>query len=159
MVTAIQFHDEDPDTIDKYSARTFVEINSTQTSVHATHIDAIAYTILGDTYPRAIAAQVILRVNKRAGKALYGMFSTNQTSFGLIQASTVLTELKSITSLDKLGRLRTAQRGKRLNERRGYEQLYQVDDIDDLSDPERLIQQAMVCIERYFGFGCQDVLA
>jgi DGQHR domain-containing protein len=150
MVTAIQFVTSDQSEVAKYSARTFVEINTNQTKVQTTHIDAIAYEILGKTDSRALAAQIILRANVRRRTALHGLFDTNQTGLGIIKSTTVLTTLKSITDMTKIQELATASGRKALKKRRGYENLFQAK-ISDLSSAEAIIEQGVVCMLRYFG--------
>jgi len=149
MVTAIQFRDANAEAIHKYSARSFVEINTNQTRVPPTHLDAIAYEILGETHPRAIAAQVILRANERRS-SLYGLFDTNQTGLGIIRATTVLSALKSITHLEYIRSLQSAHRSDtRLLMRHGYESLFGAE-IDELNKAETLIERGVICFEHYF---------
>lgn len=156
MVTAIHFPDVDVELIHKYSARAFVEINMNQTRIHSSHLDAIAYEILGDTHSRAIAAQVILLANQRVGK-IYGLFDTNQTGLGIIRSTTVLLALKAITNLNKIDNLKNVQRGIRFNERRGYENLFGVP-INELSLADNLISRGVVCIEHYFNLAAKIFL-
>lgn len=145
MVTAIQFKDADDETIQKYSAKTFIEINTNQTRVRTTHLDAIAYAVLGDTSSRAIAAQIILQVNGKRGK-LYGLFDTNQSNLGVIQSTTVLSELKVLTNLKHIQGL---QRGENLLEYKGYQNLFGTV-VPDLCDAESLIKYGVQCFEQYF---------
>lgn len=149
MVTAIQFRSPDMSEVSKYSAKTFVEINTNQTRVRPSHLDAIAYEVLGQTTARAIAAQVILKINEREGSKLYGAFDTNQTGLGFISTATVITALQAITNVEKVRKLGRAQRGTRLSERRGYEYLFGKP-VDELCDADILIQRGVVCVERYF---------
>ena len=100
MVTAIKFRDENQENLTQYSAYTFIEINSNQTKVHYSHTDAIAYEILNQTNPRALAAQVIFIANKRRRSSLFGLFDTHQTLYGKIQTMTVLTVLKRLCDFD-----------------------------------------------------------
>jgi DGQHR domain-containing protein len=148
MVTAIQFPDATGEIIQKYSAKTFVEINTNQTRVSRQHLDAIAYPILGETTPRAIAAQIILQSNERKGK-LHGFFETTQTGLGIIRAATVLSALKTITSIRKIKRLQSAQRGSRLKKKQGYENLFG-EKVEKLTDADTLIRRGVVCFEHYF---------
>lgn len=150
MVTAIQFETKDPEVIFTHSAKTFVEINTNQTKVDRDHLDAIAYDVLGDTEPRAIAAKIILEVNEKKDTCLYGFFDTNRTGLGIVRASTVRAALQTITSLKKVRRLKNAQRGSTLERKNGYENLLGAS-IDELSTAENLIEQGKICMERYFG--------
>lgn len=149
MVTAIHFRDAEEAAIHKYSARTFVEINTNQTPVRPSHLDAIAYEILGETNPRALAAQVLMRANRRRGSKLYGIFDTDQSGLGFVSTGTVLTALKAITNIKRVGDLQNAQKGARLKEKRGYENLFGVT-IGELVDPDTLIYRGVTCIEQYF---------
>lgn len=149
MVTGIQFRDADEHAIRRYSARTFIEINTNQTRIRPTHLDAIAYPILGVTDPRAIAAQIILRANERSGSSLYGLFDTNQTGLGIIQATTVIVALKSITNINTIKNLQNATRGNPLDKRKGYENLFGCS-IKEVAKPEELINRGVACFEQYF---------
>lgn len=152
MVTAIQFLDADFETINRFSARTFVEINTNQTRVPPTHLDAIAYDILGETHARAIAAKIILEANERNRRSkIYGLFDTNRTGLGVIQVTSVLTALKAITNLRRIEALRQAQSGNPLQQKLGYENLFEVS-IERLCQPEVLIEQGIICFEKYFNF-------
>lgn len=149
MVTAIHFRDANQQEIIKYSARTFVEINTNQTSIQPTHLDAIAYDILEETHPRAIAAQVLLRANVRPRGSLYGLFKTNQFGLGKIQSTTVLSALRSITNLKQIKLLKNTKNNANESKRRGYEKLFQAK-IVELEQAEILIKQGEICLDRYF---------
>jgi hypothetical protein len=149
MVTAIQFQETNPDTVFRYSAKTFVEINTNQTPVPRTHLDAIAYDILGETSPRAIAAKIILDLNERSGSKLYGLFDTNKTGLGIIQVITVLMSLKAITNIELIARLQHTRASRLELMRTGYENLFG-GDIAQFSTPQDLIIKGVVCLERYF---------
>ena len=116
-----------------------------------TLLDAIAYDVLGETHSRAIAAQVLLKVNEEDG-VLMGLFDTNQTGLGKIKASTVLTSLQRMTNLKTLRSLRNARKPERLLTRQGFECVCHVDDIGDLCQAEVLIDKSASCLQHYFGF-------
>jgi len=149
MVTAIRFREASQQEIIRYSARTFVEINTNQTSIQSTHLDAIAYDILGETHPRAIAAQVLLRANVRPRGSLYGLFKTNQTGLGKIQSTTVLSALRGITSLKQIQMLKNPKSAAAESRKHGYEKLFQVK-ILELQQAETLIDRGEICLDRYF---------
>lgn len=149
MVTAIQFKGASEQDSRRYSAKTFIEINTNQTRVRPTHIDAIRYPILGEKGDRAIAAQIILRANARKG-ALYGFFDTNQTSLGIIPTTTVLTHLKPLSNLEEIKKLRTPKRDSQRLRLAGYEKLFGIAPIEELGEAEKLIEQGTICIARYF---------
>lgn len=149
MVTAIKFHATNIDTVFRHSARTFVEINTNQTPVPRTHLDAIAYDILGETTPRAIAAKVILEANERKGSKLYGLFDTNRTGLGIIQVTTVLMSLKAIMNKEFIDRLQSTRSDRLEIIRRGYENLFG-SEIIQFSTPQDLISKGVICLEHYF---------
>ncbi len=148
MVTAIKFRNASEKDIQRFSARTFVEINTNQTPVQRTLLDAIAYDVLGETHARAIAARVLLEANKKRGP-LRGLFDTNQTNLGMIKATTVLTSLQRLTSLQTLNALRVAKKEDRLTVRRGYETLFDVEQIDEICQADALIKRATECLQTY----------
>lgn len=148
MVTAIQFRGLDDEAVRKYSARTFIEINTNQTRVRRGHLDAIAYEVLGETYPKAIAARILLLVNQRKG-SLYGLFDTNQTGLGKIQTTTVMSTLASITDLGKINKLVGRSKGLGAIKKQGYENLFGAS-ITDLTDAQKFIQQGVASFEHYF---------
>ncbi len=156
MVTAIEFEEGTREEIEKYSARAFIEINMNQTRVSSSHLDAIAYQILGDTYPKALAAEILLQVNGRQGK-LHGLLATSQTSLGIIKATTVVSALKTVTNVKSILRLQSGRSATRLQRRRGYENLFE-GTIDELANPDKLIQLGVACIERYFN-GVESVFS
>lgn len=148
IVTAIQFRGASEDDVLTYSARTFIEINTNQTRVSSAHLDAIAYPILHDKGARSLAAQILLKANESRG-ALFGLFDTNQTSLGIIQTTTVVTHLKSLTNLDSIRGLQGVSKGARLKKKTGYENLFGVT-INELEDAETLITRGTACFQRYF---------
>jgi len=149
LVTAIQFDSSENIDLRQLSARTFVEINTNQTTVPRTHLDAIAYDVLGRTDPRALAAAVILRLNARRDSKLYGLFRTNQTALGIVLTTTIVGTLKGLVDLPAVARLRSAQRGKPLLRFRGYEQLFGPDFLESVS-ASTLIDSAVSVLDRYF---------
>lgn len=148
MVTGIQFHEQDQNAASRYSAKTFIEINTNQTTVRRSHVDAIRYPLLGETTPRALAAQIIWQANETNG-AVYGLFKTNQTSLGVIPTTTVLTSLKALTSLEAIGKLGNVTRTAGRRRRQGYENLFG-ETIERLVEPEELIKKGKICFIRYF---------
>jgi len=148
MVTAIKFIDATEDEVKKFSARTFVEINTNQTKIQPTHLYAVAYELLGDISPQSLAAQIVLKVNEQEGK-LYGVFDTNQTKLGKIQTSTVITTLKPLCNLSNIKKLESLTKGKKFLEKRGFENLFN-ENIENLSDAGVFLDKAQICFRRYF---------
>jgi len=149
LITAIQFDDAEEAKIAQLSARTFVEINTNQTSVPRTHLDAIAYDVLGETNARALAAAVVWRVNARMNTPLYGFFQTSQTALGIVSTTTIVGTLKGIVDLEAITRLRKAQSGKALQRFQGYERLFGRN-ILDVTTPKVLIEMATAVVDQYF---------
>lgn len=102
MVTAIKFLNASNDEIVNSSARTFIEINMTQTGIQREHYDAIAFQILGETQPSALAAFLLLRLNEDSDNRIRGLFATNQANLGVIKANTAISALRQITDLRRM---------------------------------------------------------
>jgi DGQHR domain-containing protein len=152
MVTAIQLIGATHQEIIELSAKAFIEINRNQTKIKPSHIDSIAYDILGDTNPRAISANVLLKVNvENRTSALFCLFSTNQSSLGIISPSTIITHLKTIFNREMIERLVNTREGSAGYSRMlGYMNLFDSENILELSQPEILIQKGQACIIRFF---------
>jgi hypothetical protein len=149
LVTAVKFPDGAD--VERESARIFVEINTNQTRVAATHLDAIAWPILRVSTPRALSAQVLLKANARKNAKLYGLLITSQTRQGLISAKTVLGSLTTYVSKERIKDARDNPR--RTEWRVGYEQLLGLRSLEELGDPidpERLISHATSCLVKFF---------
>lgn len=151
MITAVKFQTTDDTEILKYSASTFVEINTTQTPVRSSLLDAIAYSILGQETPRALSAEAILRLNTEQG-ATFGLFNTNQTSIGLIQTSTILTTLRVFFKLEMIRKLRENPRRRDEERIRGYKELYDIESIEEICDASNLLSKSVIFLKKYFGF-------
>jgi DGQHR domain-containing protein len=149
MVTAIKFRNANEDQINKYSARTFVEINTSQTKIDKTHLDFISYEILDDPNPRALAAQVVLRANERDQGSLYGIFDTNQTGLGIIKTKEIISALKSITNFNRINRIKNSKTGNAHKLKIGYENLFRCK-LDEIDNPEILISKATTLVVEYF---------
>lgn len=150
LVTAIQFDNKDNTEIERFSARTFVEINTKQARVKTGHLDAISYNILGETNTRALAAEVILRVNEGNSK-LRGIFETSRTGLGVISSITVLDALKPITNIKRVRELQNAKRGKPVLIRTGYINLVHPI-FEELTEAENLVKYTSVCLARYSNY-------
>ena len=150
LVTALKYRTNNPTEITQCSAATFVDINQNQKKITSSHIDEIAYSILGHTTPRALAAQIILRLNQSPSNPWSGLFSSPQTTEGTIKAATVIGSLSTIISLKKINSLITARSGKKYSNKCGYEILFDVNDITELSNAEDLIEQGIHCLREYF---------
>lgn len=150
MVTAIKFHEGNQNICNKYSAKTFIEINMNQTKIEPTHLDAIAYDILGETTPKAIAAHVILKLNER-NSSVKGLFDTNQTKKGIIPTKTVLVEIRRLTNISIIDQLEIATRGKRYLKKLGHENILSIDFTVPLTN-DQIVEKYIVCLQRYFNY-------
>jgi len=153
MVTAIKFRNVGPekekeDKINKYSAKTFVEINTAQTEVDKDHLDFIKYDILEDTSSRALAAKVLLELNQR-DNSVKGLFKTHQTGLGIISPRMIITGIKILTNTNKIERLQDADAGSKLQNKNGYESILDAD-IRELTNPQILITKSVIAHERLF---------
>ena len=150
LVTALKYRTNDPTEITRCSAATFVDINQNQKKITSSHIDEIAYSVLGQETPRALAAQIILRLNQSPSNPWSGLFSSSQMAQGTIKAATVITSLSAITSIKKISSLATARSGKRYLNKCGYETLFDINDITELSNAEVFIDKGIGCLTQYF---------
>lgn len=140
LVTALMFDTQDPAVVLRCAANTFVEINQTQKKISSAHIDEIAYSVLGRTYPRALAAQVIFRANRRpSNKSLSGLFRSRQTTGGVIEAATIISALHPFTNLDAIQKLAKGQRN--VASRRGYLKILNDTNLQQPTTAEALIDQ------------------
>lgn len=147
LVTAISFPRISNRLSLQHSARTFIEINQAQKKISSDHIDEIAYSVLGDSYARALAAQVILRCNQHYRKPLHGLFRSSRTTGGVFRAATVIGDLAHITDLKIIKKL--VNGNSKASE--GYCNLFEVQSIGDLATPDTMISQGVICLEKYFG--------
>ena len=152
IVTAIKFFDSD--SAWKYSARTFLDINTNQTKVDRTLIDSIAYDILGQTDNRAIAAQVLLKANQKSqNNALYGLFDARSSIAGTIKPNTIITSLKTITDLKGLSKLNNTLNKAQLERKKGYEKIFKISfpyELSEQSNQDEIIQLFCQGIIWYF---------
>ncbi|RLJ08085.1 MAG: hypothetical protein DRP16_02095, partial [Candidatus Aenigmatarchaeota archaeon] len=74
LVTGIKFHSEDTEEIRKFSARTFIDINSEQLKVKTSLLYLIAYDSMGDTSDEALAGKVISLCNTDLQSPLHDLF-------------------------------------------------------------------------------------
>lgn len=150
LTTALIFDTKDPQTVLRCAANTFVEINQTQKKISSAHLDEIAYSVLGRTYPRALAAQVIFRANRRPShKPLSGLFRSRQTTGGVIEAATVISALHPLTNLESIQKLLKSRRTSGFQ--RGYLNLLSDIGRKVPTSAEELIETNVAFLEAYFG--------
>lgn len=153
MVTAVRFNELTADEIVQASARMFVEINTNQTRVARSHLDAIAFPLLGDTSPRALAAQVLQRINNRAGSPISGHFDVEGNGSG-VPIEAVLGRLARLVDRRWLRLVTSSRTCESASEgtRARYAAmcaLFDVERLEDLEDPELLVQKAGVLFGRF----------
>jgi DGQHR domain-containing protein len=149
LVTAVRFDSVDEAKTFKLSAKAFVEINSNQTKVSQTHIDAIAYEILGKTDARSLAAEVLLRVNQKRNSALFHFFQSSLMIRGVIPSTTVLAALRRLTDRAAIKDLAVAKTKIQAKRAKGYKQLLGKS-VLQLHDAETLVSETDHAITRYF---------
>lgn len=153
-VTAIDFKSEEQEKIDRYSAFIFLEINSNQDPVEPEYLDVIAYDILNDTSPSSIAFKVLMECNHEDSDILHGMFDIYDEGEGILPVKTIkrsldtITDLETIVSLSENGDIDESKK-------KGYENLL-MESIDDLTDPDTLVEQSAVGLRRYFNHVSQE---
>lgn len=153
-VTAIDFKSENQKEIDRYSAFLFLEINSNQDPVEPEYLDVIAYDILNDTSPSSIAFKVLMECNQEDSDVLHGMFDIYDEGEGILAVKTIKSTLDTITDLETVTEL-SNNKGKDDKKREGYENIL-MDDIENLADPDTLVDQSAVALRRYFNHVSQE---
>ena len=150
LVTAVDFQTKDDAELRRCSAKTFVEINQKQKRISSNHIDEIAYPVLGEEYPKAIAAQIILRCNQRTRGPLHSIFRSRQTTRGVYSAATVSVHLASIMNLTKIKNLAAIKRPgtKKADHKAGYENLFNRP-VNGIIEAQQLIEGGQACLEQY----------
>jgi len=77
LVTGIKFHGANQSQIKKWSARTFVEINSKQRPVPNELIYLLTYRVMKENQPKDLATEAIKTMNTSKSNSLYSLFKTN----------------------------------------------------------------------------------
>ncbi len=148
VVTAIIFDSVDELYIDRFSARTFIEINTNQTRVSSLHLFGIGYEILGYTHHKYLAAHVLRKVNARSNR-LRGLLRTSDSPHGTIHSMEIIGSLDVITNFTKMGALDSAKGPSASRRRDGFRELFGVP-VSELKDPTVLTERGIACMERYF---------
>jgi DGQHR domain-containing protein len=147
LVTAACFDGATEDYVQKFSARTFIEINTNQTKVSSAHLFGIAYEMLGKTDPGALAAHILRKVNERQNR-LRGLLRTSDSPSGRIKSMEIVGSLGTLTNLDQLVRLGKTVGKKATIRRLGVEQLFACG-LAELCNAGTLVERGVVCIEHY----------
>lgn len=148
LVTAIAFRGTSAAVRQKYSARTFVEINTNQTKITTSHLDAIAYEVLGHTTPKAIAAAVLIKLNTSSGVGR-GIFKSQQTALAPIASPTVAIALRRLVDLEGIEALAVSRVPEDRLRATGYSQLFGAAP-GSLTKAPVLITSATSTLNRYF---------
>ena len=107
LVTAVVFDSADDEYIERFSARTFIEINTNRTRVSSLHLYGIGYEILGDTNHKYLAAHILRKANERHN-SLRGLLRTSDSPRGKIKSMEITGTLGALTNVDKMDRLRAS---------------------------------------------------
>lgn len=116
MVTAIKFLTDDEEMINKFSAKVFIEINSNQTKVEATHLDLIAYK-LGNNEPKILANKIMLKLNDRSKYNSFFDITSDGQGKGIVEAVTIIDTIKKITNLKTIQSLKNPRTDKNKNKK------------------------------------------
>ena len=131
IASAISFDSASKNDLRAFGARAFVEINHNQTTIDKTHIQAIAYDILGRRDRHACAAKILHNANSRRDQKnpLYGLFATGESLTGVVAAKTVLSKLATLCRVEDIRQLGSVRRGKtkRYRKRLGYQRSLALD--------------------------------
>ena len=104
LVIGVRFRDYSVKKQQQWSARTFIEINRSQTKVPTELIQLIANSVMGETTPTALAARVLVNLNLKRGP-LGNVFHTrpfqklNRVGGRPVRLVTVTEELASLLDL------------------------------------------------------------
>ena len=147
-ISAVVFDEVSDDYIERFSARTFIEINTNQTRVSSLHLYGIGYELLGDSNHKYLAAHILRKVNER-DNPLRGLLRTSDSPRGRIKTMEIVGSLGVITNTDKMARLAAATSPSARRRRQGFESLFDRT-VTELSDPAALVSQGVMCVERYF---------
>ncbi len=148
MVTAVEFKTEAQSLIHEFTAKVFIEININQTKVEISHLDKIAYE-LGSDDPKVIATKIIVSLNQRNKFSKFFDIKSDKLSQGIIEAKTIINEIKIITNIKKIKQLENARTYKNKHKKSSYEKLFATE-ITKLSNREVLVEKVIILFERYF---------
>ena len=140
IVTAIKFHTEDSEKINRYAAQTFITINREQTKVKRELILLISYDVLDEKTPEAVAAKILKVCDSKPNGVLERIFAIkafikkNQFNQRPIPIISVVEELARISKLENLGAIKSV-----LGEQ-----------TENSEDSDALIQASVTLLEYYF---------
>jgi len=102
LVVGLQFLTNTERTLTQWSAKTFVEVNRTQTKVPSQLILLISNSVMGERNPKALAARVLVELNTQVGGPLHDIFLTrpfqrkNRVGGPAVRIVTVVAELATL---------------------------------------------------------------
>lgn len=140
IATAIKFHTEDSEEINRYAAQTFFTINREQTKVKRELMLLISYDVLDEKTPEAIAAKVLKVCDSKPNGVLERIFAIrasikkNQFDQRPIPIISVVEELARISKMDNLEAIRLAS----------------AEQTEGIEDSMALIQASVALLEHYF---------
>lgn len=151
LATAIKFRADSEREITQNAARVFCEINSSQARVQKDLLYLIKYEVLGDRDFPALAGKVILDCHRRRGKSLEGMFliSTlkrkNRLNMPSIEITGIIDNdlIPLMRGMDSQGNPVTVA---------VFETAFEVATTTHSTDPEKLCNQTVAILDRYFNY-------
>lgn len=150
IVIAVKCKSEDLETISKFSAKIFIEINTNQTKVEISHLDKIAYE-LGSDDPKVLATKILICLNNRSGFKSFFEISSDVSNQGIVEAGTIIAEIKKITNINKIKQLENPRSEKNKSKKAGFEKLFSAT-VTELFDKDTLVAKSVILLERYFNF-------
>ena len=144
IVTAIKFHTEDSEKINRYAAQTFITINREQTKVKRELILLISYDVLDEKTPEAVAAKILKVCDSKPNGVLERIFAIkafikkNQFGQRPIPIISVVEALARISKLENLSAIEDVL-GKHFE-----------DTKEGQEGCEMLIRAVVTLLERYF---------
>jgi DGQHR domain-containing protein len=148
IVTAVKCKSEDLKEMSEFSAKIFIEININQTKVEISHLDKIAYE-LGRDDPKVLATKILISLNNRSSFQSFFEISSDVSNQGIVEAGTIISEIKKITNINKIKQLENSRSEKNKSKKSGFEKLFNAT-VTELSDKDALVDKSIIFLERYF---------
>jgi hypothetical protein len=153
LATALYFEKASAQEIEKFSARTFIEINTNQTKVTTLHLEGIAYELLGNKDARSIAAHILRKLNDRQNK-VHGVFRTSDSPTGALKITEVVGALARVTNDRRIAELQGGSGATMKVHALGYKHLFGFPP-KELKRPKELVAKGIITLERYFNLAAK----
>jgi|688.fasta_scaffold149731_2 DGQHR domain-containing protein len=148
IVIAVKCKSEDWKIISKFSAEIFREINTNQTKIEVSHLDAIAYE-LGSDDPKILATKILISLNNRPNFKSFFQIGSDTSNQGIVESGTIIDVIKKITNLNTIKKLENPRSEKTKSKKAGFEKLFSAT-VTELSDKDILVEKSIIVFERYF---------